>query len=179
MMCPTTTRAGNTFPGGLVGIGPARKWTVPGSEDRWGGVKGEEREEGGEGALGVWCHSGDLELPPSCRWLLKERAEYSSGPPLPLCDSVLWQKSGPPPFPPCYSNSSLSFFATLPCIIWKQAEENLLLQLLRDPDRVFPKAEVTQLLFPTAVVVWWLLRLPQPFWVNIKWGCFMQPAHTL
>lgn len=62
-MCPTSTRAGNTFPGGLVSIGPAHEWTVPGSAVRWGGVKGEEREGGG----GVWCHSGVLVLQPSCR----------------------------------------------------------------------------------------------------------------
>ncbi|TWW65554.1 hypothetical protein D4764_21G0004540, partial [Takifugu flavidus] len=38
-MCPTTTRAGNTLPGGLAGIGPGQKWTVPVSEGRWGRVK--------------------------------------------------------------------------------------------------------------------------------------------
>lgn len=150
-MCPTTTRAGNTFPAGLVGIGPAKKWTVLVSEDRWGGVKGKEGEEGGGGRLGVWCHSGNLVLQPSCPWLLKERAEYNSNPPLPLCDSVLWQKwlrlSGPPPFPPCYSNSSLSFFATLPCIIWKWTEENLLLQLLCDPE-FFPRQKWLSWFFP-------------------------------
>lgn len=60
-MCPTTTRAGNTFPGGLAGIGPATKVeSPPGLEDRWtssaggevlergglGGVKGEVQEGG-------------------------------------------------------------------------------------------------------------------------------------
>lgn len=65
-MWPTTTRAGNTFPGGLAGIGPATKVeSPPGLEDRWtssaggevleqgwGGVKGEVQEGGWVGAWG-------------------------------------------------------------------------------------------------------------------------------
>lgn len=82
-MCPTSTRAGNTFPGGLVSIGPAHEWTVPGSAVRWGGVKGEEREGGG----GVWCHSGVLVLQPSLSVTFERESsrEQSSPPPaLPL-----------------------------------------------------------------------------------------------
>lgn len=50
-MCPTTTRAGNTFPGGLAGIGPATKVeSPPGLEDRWtSSAGGEVLERGGLG----------------------------------------------------------------------------------------------------------------------------------
>lgn len=55
-MWPTTTRVGNTFPGGLAGIWPGTKWRVPGSENRWkswGGGEGERWRgvETGEGEV--------------------------------------------------------------------------------------------------------------------------------
>lgn len=98
-MCPTTTRAGNTVPGGLAGIGPGQKWTVPVSEGRWGGVKGEEGWR--RGGLGVCCHSRILVLQPKLSVTYKRASRLQQQP----SPAARW----PSPFSPCYSNNSECF----------------------------------------------------------------------
>lgn len=112
-MCPTTTRAGNTLPGGLAGIRPAIKVESPPRwflEDRWtswgsrtGG--GWRRGSGGGGGVkgevggGGWGRSvgGERE---GARGVVPSR-DFKNGAARPTCPGLFQQESGSREQQPC------------------------------------------------------------------------------
>lgn len=99
-ICPTTTRVGNTLPGGLSGIRPGTEWGLAGSRDSWESP-GERWGCVEEGGASQGCGAAVLDFKPkrkpTCLQLTREQSERAPLPPFFLLLTQTAGKSGRAP----------------------------------------------------------------------------------